>query len=74
MSRNIKLNTTYMKTLSKQNTDMQLDFDLSSFQTSNNFFYRFLIFNIYILINLRQIMNDIPKINYIPFIILNLII
>ena len=37
MSRNIKLNATYMKTLSKQNTDMQLDFDLSSFQTSNNF-------------------------------------
>ncbi len=42
MSRNTKsnfkhLNTTYMKTLSKQNTETQLDFDLSSFQTSNNF-------------------------------------
>ena len=42
MSRNIRanfkhLNTTYMKTLSKQNTDIQLDFDVSSFQTSNNF-------------------------------------
>ena len=43
MSRNIRLNfkhlntTTFMKTISKQNTDTQLDFELSSFQTSNNF-------------------------------------
>ena len=43
MSRNIcptfkHLNTTiYLKTISKQNTETQLDFDLSSFHTSNNF-------------------------------------
>ena len=43
MSRNIRLNfkhlntNSFIKTLSKQNTDTQLDFDLSSFQTSNNF-------------------------------------
>ena len=42
MSRNIRqnlkyLNTTYIKTISKQNTETQLDFDLSSFQISNHF-------------------------------------
>ena len=42
MSRNIRqnlkyLNTTYIKTLSKQNTETQLDFDLSSFHISNHF-------------------------------------
>ena len=42
MSRNIRqnlkyLNTTYIKTISKQNTETQLDFDLSSFHISNHF-------------------------------------